>query len=103
MVEEHCVVGRSIIGRICGRNTRENAGISSENEVRIFIVESLRVPEEGSSTQGKSGPKVRPKGVADGQQVKIPALSIYLKALYDTGEEGKRGRGKTRTERDSEI
>ena len=46
---------------------------------------------------------MRPKGVADGQQVKIPALSIYLKALYDTGEEGKRGRGKTRTERDSEI
>ena len=45
---------------------------------------------------------MRPKGVADGQQVKIPALSIYLKALYDTGEEGKRGRGKTRTERDSE-
>ena len=45
-------------------------------EVRIFIVESLRVPEEGSSSQGKSGPKVRPKGVADGQQVKIPALPM---------------------------
>ena len=74
MVEEHCVVGRSIIGRMCGRNTRENAGISSENEVRIFIVESLRVPGEGSSSQGKSGPKVRPKGVADGHQVKIPEL-----------------------------
>ena len=79
VVEEHCVVGRSIIGRICGRNTRENAGISSENEVRIFIVESLRVPEEGSSSQGKSGPKVRPKGVADGQQVKIPALPMPAK------------------------
>ena len=47
--------------------------------MRIFIVESLRVPGEGSSTQGKSGPKVRPKGVADGQQVKIPALPIYDK------------------------
>ena len=46
---------------------------------------------------------MRPKGVADGQQVYIPALSIYLKALYDTGEEGKRGRGKTRIERYSEI
>ena len=71
--------------------------------MRIFAVESLRFPGEGSSALGKSGPKVRPKGVADGQQVKIPALSIYLKTLYDTGEEGKRGRGKTRTERDSEI
>ena len=102
VVEEHCVVGRSIIGRICGRDTRENAGISSENEVRIFIVESLRVPEEGSSSQGKSGPKVRPKGVADGQQVKIPALPNYLKDARDAGEEDKRGRGKTRIERYSE-
>ena len=63
-----------MIVRTCGRDTRENAGISSESEVRIFTVESLRVPEEGSSTQGKSGPKVRPQGVADGQQVKIPVL-----------------------------
>ena len=74
VVEEHCIVGRSITGKICGQNTRENAGISSESEVRIFTVESLRVPEEGSSTQGKSGPKVRPRGVADGHQVKIPEL-----------------------------
>ena len=81
MVEEHCVVGRSMTGKTCGRNTRENAGISSENEVRIFIVESLRIPGEGSSTQGKSGPKVRPKGVADGQQVKSPALPMPDKDL----------------------
>ena len=72
MVEEHCVVGRSMIGRTCGRSTRENAGISSESKVRIFTVESLRVPEEGSSTQGKSGPKPRAKAVGDGQQVEIP-------------------------------
>ena len=101
-VEEHSTVGRSMIERTCGRGRRENAGISSESKVRIFAVESLRFPGEGSSAQGKSGPKVRPRGVADGQQVKIPALLIYLKTLYDTGEEGKRGRGKTRTERDSE-
>ena len=44
VVEEHCVVGRSIIERICGRNTRENAGISSENEVRIFMAEYPRFP-----------------------------------------------------------
>ena len=51
---------------------RENAGISSESEVRIFAVESLRFPEEGSSSQGKSGPKPRAKAVGDGQQVEIP-------------------------------
>ena len=52
--------------------TRENAGISSESEARILTVESLRIPGEGSSTQGKSGPKLRPKGVDDGQSVEIP-------------------------------
>ena len=42
--------------------------------MRILAVESLRFPGEGSSAQGKSGPKERPKGVSDGQQVEIPAL-----------------------------
>ena len=74
MVGELTVVGRSMIVRTCGRGSSENAGISSESEVRIFTVESLRVPGEGSSTQGKSGPKARPRGVADGQLVEIPVL-----------------------------
>ena len=60
--------------RTCGRDRRENAGISSESKVRIFAVESLRFLGEGSSAQGKSGTKVRSKDVADVQQVKIPAL-----------------------------
>ena len=51
--------GRSYTERSSGRHTRENAGISSESEVRIFTVENLRFPEEGSSAQGKSGPKER--------------------------------------------
>ena len=70
--------------------------------VRIHAIESLRFPGEGSSAQGKSGPKERPKGVSDGQQVEIPALLIYLKDTRDAEVEGKRGRGKTRTESDSE-
>ena len=98
VVEEHSIVGRSIIERICGRDRRENAGISSESMVRIHAIESLRFPGEGSSAQGKSGPKVRPKGVADGQQVEIPALPKYLKDARDTVVEGKRGRRKTRME-----
>ena len=48
--------------------------MSSERKVRIFPVENQRFPEEGSSTQGKSGPKSRPKGVGDGQLVEIPVL-----------------------------
>ena len=60
--------------RTYGRGRRENAGISSESKVRILAVESLRFPGEGSSAQGKSGPKARPRGVVDGQQVEIPAL-----------------------------
>ena len=71
--------------------------------MRILAVESLRFPGEGSSAQGKSGPKERPKGVSDGQQVEIPALLIYLKDTRDAEVEGKRGRGKTRIERYSEI
>ena len=92
-----------MIERTYGRSRRENAGISSESKVRILAVESLRFPGEGSSAQGKSGPKVRPKGVADGQQVEIPALQVYLKSVRDAGEEDKRGRGKTRIERYSET
>ena len=102
MVEEHSVVGRSISESICGRGRRENAGISSESKVRILAVESLRFPGEGSSAQGKSGPKERPKGVSDGQQFEITALPIFLKTSRDAGVEDKRGRGKTRIERYSE-
>ena len=73
--------GRSGNGSNRGLYGRENAGMSSESKVRIFAVESLRFPEEGSSTQGKSGPKPRTKVVGDGQQVDIPVpyLSVRLK------------------------
>ena len=64
--------GRSRIERGGGRYTRENAGISSERQVRNLPVENLRFPGEGSSAQGKSGPKPRTKVVGDGQQVDVP-------------------------------
>ena len=66
--------GGSQTGRIGGLYRRENAGISSESGARNSAVESLRFPGEGSSARGKSGPKARPKGVADGQQVDNPVL-----------------------------
>ena len=42
--------------------------------MRILPTENLRVPGPGESTQGKSDPNMRPKGVMDGQQVNIPVL-----------------------------
>ena len=42
--------------------------------MRIQCPENLRFPSEGSSAEGKSGPKARPRGVVDGQRVNIPVL-----------------------------
>ena len=69
LVEEHCILGRSCTGRSSGLYTRENAGISSESVARNHTVECLRFPGEGSSTQGKSEAKQRPKGVCDAELV----------------------------------
>ena len=57
--------------------------MSSESEVRIFTIENPRFPGEGSSSQGKSGPKLRPRGVSDGQRVEIRAPPIAV--LRDVG------------------
>ena len=46
--------------------------MSSENYVRIIMVENPRFLEEGSSAQGKPGAKARPRGVVDAQTVEIP-------------------------------
>ena len=64
--------GRSVTVRERGLYTRENVGMSSVRQVRILPAENLRIPGEGSSAQGKSGPKARPKGVVDGKLVDIP-------------------------------
>ena len=61
-----------------GEYGSENAGVSSEMQVRILHTDSLRFPGEGSSALGKSGPKMRPKGVVDGQQVDIPVLVLLV-------------------------
>ena len=46
--------------------------MSSENYVRIIMVESLRFLEEGSPAPSKPGAKVRRKRVADAHTVEIP-------------------------------
>ena len=72
LVDERRVNRRSRTERSGGGGTRENAGMSSANYVRIIMVENLRIPEEGSSAQGKPGAKARPRGVVDAHTVKIP-------------------------------
>ena len=65
--------------------------MSSESRVRISAVESLRFPEEGSSPQGKSGPKPRTKVVGDGQQVDIPVLPTIRLTDAVTQEDSRSG------------
>ncbi len=64
---------RSHIERSGGVYGSENAGVSSEMQVRILHTESLRIPGEGSSALGKSGPNANLKGEADGKQAENPA------------------------------
>ena len=64
--------GRSQSGSAGGLYTSENAGMSSENYVRIIMAENLRFLGEGSSAQGKPGAKARPRGVVDAHTVEIP-------------------------------
>ena len=64
--------GRSMSGSTCGLYRSENAGMSSENYVRIIMVESLRFLGEGSSALGESEAKARPRGVVDAHTVEIP-------------------------------
>ncbi len=56
--------------------------MSSENKVRIFIVEVFQLLWEGSSAQG-TGPKPRANAVGDGQLVEIPVP--LRKRLTDAG------------------
>ena len=50
--------------------------------------ESTRFPGEGQSAQGQSGPKARPKGVADGQAVNIPPPDAKVEGRQDAGTRG---------------
>ena len=55
-----------------GVDSSENAGMSSERRGRNPSSEYPRVPGQGSSAQGESGAKARPRGVVDAQLVDIP-------------------------------
>ena len=77
-VGERSYQRRSYTVRSGGAIRSENVGVSSEKYVRIIFTDRPRFPGPGSSSLGKSGPKTRPKGVADGQQVDIPVLAVSV-------------------------
>ena len=64
--------GRSHSVSSDGLHRSENAGMSSENCVRIVMAENPRFPGVGSSALGKPEAKARPKGVVDAHTVEIP-------------------------------
>jgi hypothetical protein len=78
-------MGRSYTERSSGLYTRENAGISSERMVRIHSVENLRIPEEGSSAQGKSGPKERRRAYPMDNRLIFRYHLISIEGSSDTG------------------
>ncbi len=56
--------------RSAGTHRSENAGMSSERQVRI--PSTVRFPGKARPPWVSRDPKERPKGVSDGQQVDIP-------------------------------
>ena len=78
-------MGRSYTVRSGGLYTRENAGMSSERMVRIHSVENLRFPEEGSSVQGKSGPKERPQAYPMDNRLIFRYRQISFEGSRDAG------------------
>ena len=51
----------------------ENVGMSNRNTGEIPVHRKPKVSLAMTISQGLGGPKVNPKGVADGQPVNIPA------------------------------
>ena len=66
--------------RGAGGDTRANADMSSERQVRTLSAGNPRIPGRGQSPQGESVPKARPRGVVDGKQVNIPAPRVWSEA-----------------------
>jgi hypothetical protein len=76
-VGERSASEESIDASRCGRSRNENVGLSNTNIGENPMPRNLRVPPQGSSMEGELGPKIRPKGVVDGQQVNILVLPLF--------------------------
>ncbi len=51
--------------------------MSNENPMKNWITEKPKVSQATLIDLGLVGPKVRPKGVVDGQQVNIPVQCLF--------------------------
>ena len=60
-----------------GQSGSENVGMSNEKKSENLFRRKTKVSWGRLVRPGLVGPKTRPKGVADGQQVNIPVLLIY--------------------------
>ena len=63
--------------RYCGAYRSENDGISNYNGSENLPHRKPKVSPATIFDGGLAGPKTRPKGVADGQQVNIPVLHMF--------------------------
>ena len=62
--------------RFGGRSRSENVGMSNEKTSENLVRRKPKVSWARFVRPGLVGPKLRPKGVIDGQQVNIPVLPI---------------------------
>ncbi len=70
----HTEAGRATAGGVYGS---ENAGMSNRNAREIRAHRKSKASWAMPIIPGLVGPKARPKGVVDGQQVNIPAPFMY--------------------------
>ena len=73
-LEERSVLRRSPDVSRDGAFRSENGGISNCNKSENLLHRKPKVSPATLFDGGLAGPKARPKGVVDGQQVNIPAL-----------------------------
>ncbi|GJR86604.1 hypothetical protein Tco_0210615 [Tanacetum coccineum] len=91
------VSGSRSASETMGDKLHRREGNSPDHQLRPLndrsVIKEVGVQRQpgGSSTEGESGPKIRPKGVVDGQQVNIPVLPLV-------GPEGRRRLGEPATE-----
>ena len=78
MVREHslCAEAEGVSHR--GAERSENVGMSSKKTGKNPVHHKPKVSRATRIVPGLVGPKTRPKGVADGQQVNIPALLYFF-------------------------
>ena len=76
-IEKRSVLHRSLTVRFGGAFGSENGGMSNFNGGENPPHRKPKVSPATIIDGGLAGPKARPKGVVDGQQVNIPALQQY--------------------------